>query len=134
MHQRLLKARESFKGPAVEGRVLSLELDEHYRRVLHGRRGEGDRSPELSAKCLRNRMIIQEMRNAYNRFAGVGDVLVDARLLGVLKDKGSVSSLTRADMEALNHELRELGGSVFGDAVAARVEEQIGRFIQQVLA
>jgi len=91
-------------------------------------------SPELMAKCLRNRMIIQEMRNAYDRLAGVGDVLVDARLLSVLKDKGHVSSLTRADMEALNHELRDLGGCVFGDVVAARIEESIGRFIQQVLA
>jgi hypothetical protein len=129
-----MKARESFKGPAVEGRTLSLELDEHYRRVLHRRRGENDRSPELMARCLRNRMIIQEMKNAYDRHAGVGDILVDARLLRILKEKGRVSNLTRADMEALNHELRELGGSVFGDMVAARVEERIGRFIQQVLA
>ena len=134
LHQRLLKARESFKGPAVEGRRLSLELDERYRRELHRRRGEGDRSPEVMAKCLRNRVIIQEMRNAYNELAGVGDVLVDARLQSLLKDKGSVSSLTRTDMESLNRELRELGGSVFGDAIAARVEEHVGRFIQQVLA
>ena len=134
MHERLLKARESFKGPAVEGRILSLELDEHYRRRLHGQRREGEPSPEVMAKGLRNRMIIQEMKNAYNRLAGVGDVLVDARLPRVLKDRGHVSSLSKADMEALNRELRELGSSVFGDVVAAHVEEHIGRIIQQVLA
>ena len=134
MHERLLKARESFKGPAVEGRMLSRELDESYRRGLHIRRRAGEPSPEAMAKGLRNRMIIQEMKNAYNRLAGVGDILVDARLPRVLKDRGRISSLSKADMEALNRELRELGGSVFGDVVAAHVEEHIGRIIQQVLA
>jgi len=134
LHQRLLRARESSKGPAVEGRLLSLELDEHYRRVLHRRRGEGDRSPDAMAASLRNRMIIQEMRNAYDRLAGVGSVLVDARLRDVVQDRGGVSRLSRADIESLNRELRDVGGSVFGDVVAAHVEEHIARFIQQVLA
>ncbi len=122
------------RGPAVEGRLLCLELDEHYRRVLHRRRGAGDPSPEAAANSLRNRMIIQEMRNAYDRLAGVGDELVDARILGAVREKGGVSRLSRADIEELNRDLRVIGGLVFGDVVAAHVEEHIARFIQQVLA
>jgi len=89
---------------------------------------------QLSPESVRNRVVLMEMRRSYNQIAGVGDSLVDMRLAQYMSSRRNVSSLGRQDLCALNYDLADLASSIFGPAVAKRVYEHIGKFIQDAFA
>lgn len=82
---------------------------------------------------LRNRVVLQEMKNVYNRLAGVGDMLVDARLAGIRTADRSITSLSRRDLERLNDELANLAASIFDEELAAEAHGHILEVIQRAL-
>ena len=87
-------------------------------------------SPEM----VRNRVVLQEMRKAYNQITGVGDNLVDTRLSMIMTHRSGVDSLGKQDLCALNYDLANLASSIFGPVIARRVYDHIGDFISKTFA
>jgi hypothetical protein len=99
-------------------------------RIMKRLRDSTGTSPET----VRNRVILQEMRTAYNQLVGVGDNLVDMRLSQMMSRRTGVGSLGKQDLVALNYDLADLASSIFGPVIARRVYDHIGDVICQTFA
>jgi hypothetical protein len=134
--ERLQRSKVHIEGPTVGGRELSERIERAYRRALHEHRVDRPVLPKRVADAstrLRNRVVLQEMKNVYNRLAGVGDMLVDARLARLRTADRSVTSLSRRDLERLNDEIASLAASIFDERLAAWAHGRIGEVIQRAL-
>ena len=87
--------------------------------------------PAVEATTLRNRIIIQEMRKAYNQLTGVGDQLLDYKLLGISRGPKGLGTLGRMELCALNYDLAQLAESIFGKAVAKAAYDRVASAISQ---
>jgi hypothetical protein len=112
---RRLKAR---KGPATKVKKI---------RIVKRLRGELGTSPET----IRNRVVLQEMRRAYNQLTGLGDNLVDLRLSKMLSRRRGVRSLGKQDLCTLNYDLAHLVSAICGPVVAQRAYDLIGDVINE---
>jgi hypothetical protein len=99
-------------------------------RIMKRLRDSTGASPE----AVRNRIILQEMRQSYNQITGVGDNLVDTRLTDIMSRRKGVASLGKQDLCALNYDLASLASSIFGAAIAERVYDHIGDVITETFA
>ncbi len=93
-----------------------------------------NKDPAAQAEMLRNKLVIQEMRIAYNQLTGVGDCLLDYKLAGFLRKPAGVASLGRVDFSALNYDLAKLAADIFGPTVAQTVYERVGSAIDRAFA
>ena len=92
------------------------------------------RDPASQAEMLRNKLVIQEMRIAYNQLTGVGDCLLDFKLSGFLQKPAGVATLGRVDLSALNYDLAKLAASIFGPVVAKEAYDRVGNAIDRAFA
>ena len=83
---------------------------------------------------VRNRVVIQEMRMAYDQIAGLGDCLLDYKLATFLHRSKSIGSLGRVELRALNYDLAKLAASIFGPVVARKAYERVGCAIDRAFA
>ena len=93
-----------------------------------------NRDPASQAEMLRNKLVIQEMRIAYNQLTGVGDCLLDYKLSGFLQKPAGVATLGRVDLSALNYDLAKLAASIFGPVVATEAYARVGNAIEKAFA
>jgi len=99
-------------------------------RIMKRLRDSTGTSPE----SVRNRVILQEMRQSYDQLTGVGNNLVDMRLSQIMSRKDGVGSLGKQDLCALNYNLASLASSIFGPVIARRVYDHIGDVISETFA
>ena len=99
-------------------------------RIIKRLRDSTGTSPE----SVRNRVILQEMRQSYDQLTGVGNNLVDMRLSQIMSRKDGVGSLGKQDLCALNYNLASLASSIFGPVIARRVYDHIGDVISETFA
>ncbi len=92
------------------------------------------RDSASQAEMLRNKLVIQEMRIAYNQLTGVGDCLLDYKLSRFLQKPAGVATLGRVDLSALNYDLAKLAASIFGPVVAKKAYEMVGNAIDKAFA
>ena len=92
------------------------------------------RDPASQAEMLRNKLVIQEMRIAYNQLTGVGDCLLDFKLSGFLQKPAGVATLGRVDLSALNYDLAKLAASIFGPTVAKEAYGRVCNAIERAFA
>jgi len=90
--------------------------------------------PSSHLEMLRNKLVIQEMRIAYNQLTGVGDCLLDYKLTSFLHKPAGVANLGRVDLSALNYDLAKLAASIFGPVVAGAAYERVGTAIKKAFA
>lgn len=88
-------------------------------------------NPSAQAEMLRNKLVIQEMRIAYNQLTGVGDCLLDYKLSRFIQKPAGVATLGRVDLSALNYDLAMLAASIFGPVVAKAAYERVGSAIDK---
>jgi hypothetical protein len=91
-------------------------------------------STVISPESVRNRVILQEMRQSYNLLTGVGHNLVDMRLSQIMSRRDGVGSLGKQDLCALNYDLASLAASIFGPIIARRVYDHITDVISETFA
>lgn len=132
VRQRLLKSRSSDLKPELEGRELSVQLQDSYRSILNGRRQERlarNGHPRMTLESIRNRVVIQEIRKIYNEMSGIGDHLLDLKLPVLLTSRTRISSLGRKDLEVLNEDLSQLALTIFGQEFAEHARQRIKNVI-----
>jgi hypothetical protein len=83
---------------------------------------------------VRNRVIIQEMRLAYDQLTGLGDCLLDYKLTTFLRSTKGIGSLGRIELGALNYDLAMLAASIFGPVVAQKAYDRVGSAIDHAFA
>ena len=99
-------------------------------RIMKRLRDSTGTSPE----SVRNRVILQEMRQSYDQLTGVGNNLVDMRLSHIMSRREGVGSLGKQDLCALNYDLASLAASIFGPVIARKVYDHIGEVISETFA
>lgn len=116
-------------------RLASQRMDRNGRprRIVRMKR-LAHRDPVSEAGMLRNKLVIQEMRIAYNQLTGVGDCLLDYKLNGFLRKPAGVAKLGRVDLSALNYDLAKLAASIFGPVVAKAAYDRVGCAIDKAFA
>ena len=90
--------------------------------------------PASQAEMLRNKLVIQEMRIAYNQLTGVGDCLLDFKLSGFLHKPAGVAKFGRVDLSALNYDLAKLAPFIFGPTVAKEAYGRVCNAIDKAFA
>jgi len=85
-------------------------------------------------KIVRNRIVIQEMRMAYDQLTGVGDCLLDYKLATFLRRPDGIGGMGRVELRALNYDLAKLAASIFGPVVARNVYDRVSLAIDQAFA
>ncbi len=90
--------------------------------------------PASQMEMIRNKLVIQEMRIAYNHLTGVGDCLLDFKLSAFLLKPTGVANMGRVDLSALNYDLAKLAASIFGPVVAKTAYERVGTAIKKAFA
>ncbi len=86
---------------------------------------------ETNEEIVRNRVVIQEMRIAYDQITGVGDCLLDYKLSTFLRSTGRIGTLGRVDLRALNYDLAKLAATIFGPIVAQKAYDRVTCAIDQ---